>query len=208
MEQFCGYLEKSQTLLHIDLSGLNFEKEQLQVICPLLGSVTSLVGIHLSDMGIKRNPEDPDNDLMLEVLDYFGIDDSYAKEPKAVVNQHTRDPEALRAVVKAHYKLLGADALGAEGDPVEAKDYQNHIVMAKQGKAVAINKMINQAVVGQGIGRLDAGPADVCVLTRSVNSPELIFNACAHKDLYWEVDAGEKWQLSHKQGPTHDCYVC
>lgn len=41
-----------------------------------------------------------------------------------------------------------------------------------------------------------------------MNSPELIFNNCGYKDLYWEVDAGEKWQLSYKIGPTHDCYVC
>lgn len=86
LEQFCEYLEQTKSLVHIDLSGLNFEKEQLEAICPLLGKVTSLIGIHLSDMGIKRNPEDPDNDLMLEILDYFGIDDSYSKEPKAIMN--------------------------------------------------------------------------------------------------------------------------
>jgi hypothetical protein len=35
------------------------------------------VAIHLSGNGIKRNFDDPENDLMLEVLDYFGIDDIY-----------------------------------------------------------------------------------------------------------------------------------
>jgi len=104
-------------------------------------------------MGIKRNPEDPDNDLMLEILDYFGIDDTYSKEPKTIVNQHTRDPEALRAVVKERYhtyttKLLGVETKRDESVPVEAKDYQNHLVMAKQGKVVAINKIINQSMVG------------------------------------------------------------
>jgi len=29
LEQFCEYLEQTKSLLHIDLSGLNFEKEQL-----------------------------------------------------------------------------------------------------------------------------------------------------------------------------------
>jgi|APSaa5957512535_1039671.scaffolds.fasta_scaffold356235_1 hypothetical protein len=42
------------------------------------------MGLHLSDMGIKRNEEDPDNDLLLEVLDYFGVDDSFIKEAKAI----------------------------------------------------------------------------------------------------------------------------
>ena len=37
------------------------------------------MAVHLSDMGIKRNEEDPDQDLMLEVLDYFGIDNSFIK---------------------------------------------------------------------------------------------------------------------------------
>lgn len=64
------------------------------------------------------------------------------------MNQHTRDPEALKAVVKERYKLLEVEMKRDESVPVEAKDYQNHIVMAKQGKVVAINRMINQSMVG------------------------------------------------------------
>ena len=29
-------------------------------------------------MGIKRNYENPEDDLMMEILDYFGIDENYS----------------------------------------------------------------------------------------------------------------------------------
>ena len=86
----------TKSLNHIDLSGLSFEQEQLQILCPLLSQVETLMGLHLSDMGIKRNEEDPDNDLLLEVLDYFGVDDTFIKEAKAVTYQQTADPGFLR----------------------------------------------------------------------------------------------------------------
>lgn len=91
---------------HIDLSGLSFEREQLQVLCPLLNAINTLVAIHLSDMDIKRNQEDPDNDLMLEVLDHFGIDESYAKEHQHTVNQATQNPDQLKSIIKNHYNIL------------------------------------------------------------------------------------------------------
>lgn len=78
-DQFCEYLEETESLNHIDLSGLSFGREQLNIICPLLTQINTLMAVHLSDMGIKRNEEDPDNDLMLEVLDYFGIDNSFIR---------------------------------------------------------------------------------------------------------------------------------
>ena len=69
--------------MHIDLSGLTFGRDQLSIICPLLSQINTLMGAHLSDMGIKRNEDDPDNDLMLEVLDYFGIDNSFTNTKKS-----------------------------------------------------------------------------------------------------------------------------
>ena len=59
----------------MDLSGLSFEKEQLKILCPILITIDSLAAIHLSGMGIKRNEKNPRDDLMLEILDYFGISD-------------------------------------------------------------------------------------------------------------------------------------
>ena len=87
-------------------------------------------------------------------------------------------------------------------------DYQKHVVMAKQGKVVGNNKIINQTMVSQGIGRMEAGVSEVFVLTRKADNPELIFNDCRFKDLYWEMEAGEKWQLSYKKSPTNECFVC
>jgi len=78
-DQLCEYLEVTESLNHIDLSGLSFGAEQLTILCPLLAEIATLMAVHLSDMGIKRNEEDPDNDLMLEVLDHFGIDNSFIK---------------------------------------------------------------------------------------------------------------------------------
>jgi hypothetical protein len=65
LETFCEYLEQTNSLIHIDLSGLSFERAQLKMLCPRLVAIKPLIGVHLSDMGIKRNPRDPDNDIML-----------------------------------------------------------------------------------------------------------------------------------------------
>ena len=101
LEEFCGYLRGTTKLKHLDISGLSFEREQLKTICLLLVEVPSLLAVHLSGMGIKRNEEDPDDDLMLELLDVFGIDKaSVSQQRKAFaapsLNRHTKDPEALR----------------------------------------------------------------------------------------------------------------
>jgi len=70
------------------------------------------------------------------------------------------------------------------------------------------NKIINQNLSGQGIGRLEADPGDVFVLTRKADSPELIFNNCKYKDAYWDMEAGELWQLSYSNHPTNECFLC
>lgn len=91
--------------MHIDLSGLSFLKEQLKVLCPILIRIDTLVAIHLSGMGIKRNEENPREDLMLEILDYFGIPESYDQLPRQNINQYTMNPAELKNVIKMHYKM-------------------------------------------------------------------------------------------------------
>lgn len=66
-------------------------------------------------------------------------------------------------------------------------------MMIKQSKIVNTHKIKNQAIYGHGIGRLEAMPDDVFVVTRKTRMPELIFNNNRSKDLYWEVEAGETW---------------
>tara|TARA_B110000285_G_scaffold218667_1_gene268382 strand:+ start:82 stop:576 length:495 start_codon:yes stop_codon:yes gene_type:complete len=92
---------------------------------------------------------------------------------------------------------------------LETREIQNQIVMIKQGKIVRNNKIINQAITGQGIGREDVNPSDVFVVTRKSRMPELIFNNDTSKDLYWDIDQGEMWQLSHgPKNPTNECFLC
>ena len=96
-----------------------------------------------------------------------------------------------------------------KGHYLETREIQNQIMMIKQGKIVRNNKIINQAITGQGIGREDVNPSDVFVITRKPRMPELIFNNNFSKDLYWEIDQGEHWSLSHGQkNPTNECFLC
>lgn len=81
-EQLCEYLQKSLYLIHIDLSGLSFQREQLKVLCPILVQINSLVAVHLSGMGLHKNEENQDDDLMVEILNYFGISDDFDQKPK------------------------------------------------------------------------------------------------------------------------------
>jgi hypothetical protein len=69
------------------------------LLCPILFEVQSLAAIHLSGNGIKRNFDDPENDLMLEVLDYFGLDDIYWRASKRRVNRPPRDPNRLKKTI-------------------------------------------------------------------------------------------------------------
>jgi len=54
------------------------------------------MAVHLSDMGIKRNEDDPDNDLMLDVLDHFGIDNGFFKTGNESTYQQTKNSNNLR----------------------------------------------------------------------------------------------------------------
>jgi hypothetical protein len=91
---------------------------------------------------------------------------------------------------------------------MDTSEIQNQIVMIKQSKLVTNNKIINQAIFGQGIGRLEAMTSDIFVLSRKTRMPELIWNNDTSKDLYWEVDQGEMWQLSRQKNPTNECFMC
>ena len=101
------------------------------MLCPRLVSIKTLIGVHLSDMGIKRNPTDPENDIMLLVLDFFGIDDTNFKNKKATKNLPTKNPKKLRKYVRQRQNMLDSQAILSEKTLIEPKDYQNHIVMTK-----------------------------------------------------------------------------
>lgn len=42
---------------------------------------------------------------MLEILDYFGIPESYDQLPRQNINQYTMNPAELKNVIKMHYKM-------------------------------------------------------------------------------------------------------
>ena len=58
-----------------------------------------------------------------------------------------------------------------------------------------MNRIINQAQVSTGIGRTETSMYDDFILLRQINQPELIFNQCRYKDLYFEEDSSEYWHL-------------
>ena len=62
-------MAKNELLNHIDLSGMNFSNEQvLQAAEAALCQSESLLAIHLSDNGIRFDPEVRD-----EILDMMGL---------------------------------------------------------------------------------------------------------------------------------------
>lgn len=73
------------------------------------------------------------------------------------------------------------------GSELNTAEIQNQILMIKKLKQVNNNKIINQAIFGQGIRRFDTMPSDVFVLTRKLGVPELVYNNNSSKDLYWEL---------------------
>ena len=78
---------------------------------------------------------------------------------------------------------------------IDINAYKKHLVQQKQGKSVSTNRLINQSQVSTGIGRIESSLIDDFILQRHLNQPELIFNQCRYKDLYFEQDASEQWQL-------------
>ena len=164
--------------------------------------VPVLAGLHLSDMGISQ-----DKEVLMEVLDQFGVSEKYDADCLKVhlENKPTYNSRRLRKLILEECKILSSDRILDGKQEVDTNDYQNHLVMTKQGKLVSNNKIMNQS---QGIGRLDAGLADVVVLTRKVNHPELVFNNFRYVDAYWALDSGGQWQLSYKNCPTNECYIC
>ena len=61
-------------------------------MCPLMARIETLVAVHLSGMGIKRKTDRNEEDLMIEVLDHFGISVNYNLIHKQNVNQYTNKP--------------------------------------------------------------------------------------------------------------------
>ena len=88
-----AFLEDNEELVHLDLSGMCWENDQLLQITSLLAqdSADNLLSIHLSDNAICTN-----TDLKGQILDLFGIqdktEDNLQNNEEFVVNPPLREP--------------------------------------------------------------------------------------------------------------------
>ena len=81
------------------------------------------------------------------------------------------------------------------------KHFNQHLIAEKERKQVDQKRIMIQAKLHRGIGNCPGGLTDQFVITRKINSPELIWNQNRHKDQnkktrYFEVGAAALWQLS------------
>ena len=159
-------------LNHLDLSGLSLEKEHLLTLCPVVALAENIQCFHLNDNSIRN-----DFELMLEILDIFGISEqAFKKKIDCKLNRRIKDPARFKKIIKEKCNSINKhDVLNSE-KPIDQKTYKDHLMLAKQGKLIANNKLLNQAQVMQGIGKQESSLIDQLVLTRKVNQPELVFN--------------------------------
>ena len=69
VNHLCEFIKKNELLNHLDVSGMNFSKEQLLLVAEAaLCQSESLLAIHLSDNGIRFDLETRD-----EILDMMGL---------------------------------------------------------------------------------------------------------------------------------------
>lgn len=154
----------------------------------------------MSDNGISN-----DEELNLEILDYFGISEISLQHTKQCrFNRRIQEPEVMKKIIKKQCGSIGQQDVIGENSKVESMVYKDHIKLAKQVKAVSYNKLANKAQTQQGIGKTETNLIDPFVVTRKVNAPELIFNQFKHKDCYFDQDSAENWMLSQK----NECFIC
>ena len=104
LENFTEFLENTRMLNHLDISGMNFGKEELKALCATLSQSDTLISVHLSDNGLRS-----DQEMMSEVLDMFGIGENALKDPYEIefdLNRRCGDgkkgheTEKLKKIVK------------------------------------------------------------------------------------------------------------
>ena len=93
LNSFTQYLQATRSLVHLDLSGLSFNDEHLLELSHIITKMPTLLAIHLSDVGICHS-----NDLMLHILECFGISDKYGdRKPETNFrNKLTQNGNAIK----------------------------------------------------------------------------------------------------------------
>jgi hypothetical protein len=132
MENFNEYLENTKMLNHLDISGMNFGKEELKLICATLSANETLLAIHISDNGLRSESE-----LLLEILDMFGIGENALKDVYEIEFDRNRrcgdgkkgeETKKLKNIVKKHTGFVDRHDVRHQKKYVTEKSYKKHIV--------------------------------------------------------------------------------
>lgn len=104
------FIEESQNLTHLDFSQMNITREQSVVICIACSKSETLIGLHLSDNGIRY-----DQDWTEELVDCFGLDPEkifplYEHGSNFTFNMKTKNPDDLRHLVSDALMVLDEQA--------------------------------------------------------------------------------------------------
>lgn len=181
LESFINFIEQSNDLKHLEISGMGYGKEQLRKLT-IEGLVASksLIAIHLSDCGLSF-----DQELRDEILDIFGLGSESIESLESMIGHKTNkevvNPDIIKRVVNSYTKHVDSKDILTNGK-VNSVNYKSHMLRSKQGKALEMSKGINSIKVANGLGRCKNNMVDQFLFTRKINYPELVYNQFLHID--------------------------
>ena len=126
IENMCDFIICAEVLSHIEMSGMNLGREQVSQLAQTMASSETLLGIHMSDNGIRL-----EEDYLFEIIDMFGLsdeifqafDDDYYK-----VNRPVQHPQFIKEVFKKNTGALSPrEVLDDEGD-LDITLYKKHVL--------------------------------------------------------------------------------
>ena len=144
IENLIEFITYSEVLNHLDISGMNLGRDYnpekfayqswiqrhnttapILAICSALSSSYTIMSMHLSDNGLRD-----DEELFLEVLDNFGLDQMSLQkdigfvDPKTIKNNKPiLDTQVLRNIIKIHTGAITTDEI----ENIDVDAYQKHI---------------------------------------------------------------------------------
>lgn len=176
---FSEYLQKTHTLSHLNLSGMNILYKPLKSLCDTLSKSFSLQAIHLNNNLVMQNLKRADK-LLLK----FGIDQKFnpdsnqfeISKQEFTVNKPTSQPQHLIEAVRSVFRQIKSSEVLDHNCPIDAETYKNHYVLANQAKHLKQVRQQLGLTANDGIGQMHVNNIDCFALTRLVNHPELVFN--------------------------------
>lgn len=129
VDNICEYMKKNDILNHVDLSGMNFNNDQvLQVADTALTFSESLLAIHLSDNGIRF-----DQELRDEILDMMGLSPAIFRilhDEEFKTNQRILKPDNLKKIIRQHTMSLKSQDFRNNAQ-IDANIYTNRLMQTK-----------------------------------------------------------------------------